>query len=192
MPVLYIIAGPNGAGKTTIAQKFLPEKLNVVEFVNADNIAKGLSPFNPEGVAFEAGRIMLARIKELAKHRIDFAFETTLSTLSYASFINECKKKEYEVVLIFVWLNSSELAKRRVAQRVSEGGHNIDDKVIETRYYKGLKNLKERFVDLCDDWIIIDNSGRHAVFVAESKKLKLKIIDKVIYKTIFKNDEKRN
>ena len=186
MPVLYVIAGPNGAGKTTIAQKFLPNNLNIVEFVNADNIAKGLSPFNPKGVAIEAGRIMLNRIKELSKHKIDFAFETTLSTLSYVKFINECKKKGYEVVLIFVWLNSPDLAKRRVAQRVIEGGHNIDDHIIETRYYKGLKNLRERFVKICDDWIVIDNSGRQAVFVAESKKGELQIIDKLTYKAIFK------
>jgi predicted ABC-type ATPase len=185
MPILYIIAGPNGAGKTTTAQKILPNNLKVVEFVNADNIAKGLSPFNPEGVSFEAGRIMLKRIKELAEQKIDFAFETTLSTLSYVSFIKDCKKKGYEVVLIFVWLNHPKLAKQRVLQRVAEGGHNIPPEVIERRYFKGLKNLKNMFIKLCDDWIILDNSDKKIGLVAEKKKAELVITDKIIYKMIF-------
>ena len=186
MPILYIIAGPNGAGKTTTAQKFLPKNLKVVEFVNADNIAKGLSPFNPEGVAFEAGRIMLRRIKELAEHKVDFAFETTLSTLSYVKFIKDCKKKGYEIVLIFVWLNHPKLAKERVEQRVKQGGHNIEDDIIETRYYKGLKNLKEKFVSLCDEWMICDNSENDLKLIAQYAKGDKKIINEKIYNLIFK------
>lgn len=184
MPILYIIAGPNGAGKTTTAQKFLPNNLQIVEFVNADNIAKGLSPFNPEGVAFEAGRIMLHRIKELAEQKIDFAFETTLSTLSYVKFVEECKEKGYETVLIYVWLNSPELAINRVAQRVSRGGHNIPKDVIIRRYHKGIQNLRKYFVNLCDGWMIIDNSGQQTVFVAESKKAEITITDISIYNQI--------
>ncbi len=191
MPILYIIAGPNGAGKTTTAQKFLPKDLKVVEFVNADNIAKGLSPFNPEGVSFEAGRIMLKRIKELAEQKIDFAFETTLSTLSYVKFIKDCKKKGYEIVLIFVWLNSPELAKKRVAQRVSEGGHNIKDEIVEKRYYKGLENFKTRFVGLCDEWLVCDNSQRKMDVIAQSSKGDLIISNREKYKLIFVNDKKR-
>jgi len=185
MPILYIIAGPNGAGKTTSALKILPESLHVVEFVNADNIAKGLSPFNPEGVAFEAGRIMLNRIKELAEQQKDFAIETTLSSLSYIKFIKDCKAKSYEIVLIFVWLESSELAKDRVKYRVSKGGHNIPPDVISRRYVKGLFNLKNYFVNLCDSWLIINNSGEVATFIAESKGSELTVYDSHLYNQIF-------
>lgn len=185
MPILYIIAGPNGAGKTTTAQKILPESLRVIEFVNADNIAKGLSPFNPEGVAIEAGRIMLSRIKELSEQKKDFAIETTLSSKSYTRFVQDCKKNGYETVLIFVWLESFELAKDRVKQRVSKGGHNIPLDVIERRYQKGIYNLKNYFVNLCDSWLIINNSGEETSFIAESKKAELTIFDDRLYNQIF-------
>lgn len=184
MPILYIIAGPNGAGKTTSAQNFLPEHLHIVEFVNADNIAKGLSPFNPDGVAFEAGRIMINRIKELATQRIDFALETTLSSLSYVKFIRDCKLNGYEVVLIFVWLNSVDLAKDRVKQRVSKGGHNIPEDIIERRYERGIENLRKYFVNLCDSWMIINNSDEEASFIAESKASELTIFNEPLYKLI--------
>src|SRR5690606_26867166 len=116
MPDLYIIAGCNGAGKTTASYSVLPEMLNCKEFVNADSIAAGLSPFNPEAVAFEAGRIMLDRVKTLIAEQEDFAFETTLSTRSYVSLIQLAKSKGYEVTLVFFWLNSPELAVERVAE----------------------------------------------------------------------------
>src|SRR6218665_3727126 len=127
MPILYIIAGPNGAGKTTSAESMLPGVLNCVEFVNADLIARGISPYNPESVAIKAGRIMLNRMQELLEMGVDFVIETTLSTLSYANFIRECKDKGYEIVLIFVWLNHPDVAKDRVKQRVERGGHNIPE-----------------------------------------------------------------
>ena len=138
MPNLYIIAGCNGAGKTTASLTVLPEVLQCYEFVNADNIAKGLSPFNVEGVAFESGRIMLRRIQELLIQQVDFAIETTLASKSYASLIKQAKLLGYDVHLIFFWLNSVELAKERVKQRVLSGGHNIDVDVIERRYKAGL------------------------------------------------------
>jgi predicted ABC-type ATPase len=136
---LYIIAGYNGAGKTTASFTILPEILNCKEFVNADEIAKGLSPFQPEKVSFESGRIMLNRINELLKENENFAFETTLSTKSYKNKIREAKEKGYNVTLLFFWLISTELAKERVKIRVSEGGHNIDSDVIERRYFRVLK-----------------------------------------------------
>jgi predicted ABC-type ATPase len=135
MPNLYIIAGCNGAGKTTASYTVLPEILNCKEFVNADNIAAGISPFNPEGVAIEAGRIMLKRIDELLSERADFAFETTLSTKTFVSFIKEAQSCDYQVTLLYFWLNSPEMAYKRVAKRVSKGGHNIPIDVIERRYY---------------------------------------------------------
>ena len=138
MPNLYIIAGCNGAGKTTASNTILPDILDCREFVNADNIAIGISPFNPEGAAFEAGRIMLHRIEQLLHEGKDFAFETTLSTRSYVSYIHKAKGLGYNVTLVYIWLNSSELAMQRVAIRVAKGGHHIPDDVIERRYYKGM------------------------------------------------------
>lgn len=159
---LYIIAGCNGAGKTTASFTILPEILDCKEFVNADEIAKGLSPFQPEKVSFEAGRIMLNRINELLENHETFAFETTLATKSYKSKILEAKEKEYHVTLLFFWLQSAELAKERVKIRVTEGGHNIEPNVIERRYTRGIENLFKIYLPLVDSALIFDNSeGRH-------------------------------
>jgi predicted ABC-type ATPase len=159
---LYIIAGCNGAGKTTASFTILPEILDCKEFVNADEIAKGLSPFQPEKVSFEAGRIMLNRINELLSEDETFAFETTLSTKSYKSKIIEAKEKGYRVTLLFFWLQSIELAKERVKMRVSEGGHNIEPEIIERRYTRGIKNLFDIYLPIVDGALIFDNSeGKH-------------------------------
>jgi len=131
---LYVIAGCNGAGKTTASFTILPEILNCKEFVNADEIAKGLSPFQPEKVSFEAGRIMLNRINELLETNQNFAFETTLATKSYKSKIIKAKKENYNVTLLFFWLETVDIAIERVKTRVIEGGHNIETEVIKRRY----------------------------------------------------------
>lgn len=159
---LYIIAGCNGAGKTTASFTILPEIIDCKEFVNADEIAKGLSPFQPEKVSFEAGRIMLSRINELLRENESFAFETTLSTKSYKNKVLSAKKNGYTVILLFFYLNNVELAKERVKTRVKEGGHNIPDDVIERRYFKGIKNLFEIYIEIVDGALIFDNSyGKH-------------------------------
>lgn len=159
---LYIIAGCNGAGKTTASFTILPEFINCQEFVNADEIAKGLSPFQPEKVAIEAGRIMLHRITELMKKGERFAFETTLSTLGLKSKIMDAKQLGYTVTLLYFWLCSVELAKARVITRVLEGGHHIDPMTIERRYKKGIKNLLEIYLPIVDEAMIFDNSeGKH-------------------------------
>ncbi len=145
---LYIIAGCNGVGKTTASFTILPEILDCKEFVNADEIAKGLSPFQPEKVSFEAGRIMLNRINDLLYENRNFAFETTLSTRSYKSKILLAKEKGYRVTLLFFWLQNIDLAKERVKTRVIEGGHNIELEVIERRYTRGIKNLISIFQSL--------------------------------------------
>jgi predicted ABC-type ATPase len=142
---VYIIAGCNGAGKTTASYTILPEILDCKEFVNADEIAKGLSPFQPERVVLESGRIMLKRIRELLSNDINFAFETTLSTKSYKQTILHAKSKGYRITLLFFWLQNAELAKERVKTRVAEGGHNIDPIVIERRFLRGIKNLFDRW-----------------------------------------------
>ena len=157
MPNLYIIAGCNGAGKTTASFTILPEMLNCKEFVNADSIAAGLSPFNPESVALEAGRLMLSRIHELMKVGVDFAFETTLATRSYVSLVKVAQQAGYKVKLLFIWLDSPETAIQRVADRVAEGGHNIPRDIIERRYFRGIFNLKSLYIPVCDSWIVVNN-----------------------------------
>jgi predicted ABC-type ATPase len=184
LPDFYIIAGCNGAGKTTASKTILPEVLNCREFVNADEIAKGLSPFNSEAVSFEAGRIMLHRIKELSDQRVDFAIETTLATKSYKSLIKDLKQKGYSVILIFFWLNSVELAKNRVAERVQHGGHNIPEEVIERRYLRGLENLTKIFLPLVDRWFIYDNSYVPEILIAQKDELNLEVFDTSVYNKI--------
>ncbi len=157
-PNLYIIAGCNGAGKTTASFTILPEILNCKEFVNADEIAKGISPFQPEKVAFEAGRIMLKRIDELLESQTNFSFETTLATKSYKSKIAKAKAQNYNVILLYFWLKNVELAKERVRIRVTEGGHNIETEVIERRYKNGIRNLFEIYLPIVDELMIFDCS----------------------------------
>ena len=169
MPNLYIMAGCNGAGKTTTSYTVLPEMLNCKEFVNADEIARGLSPFQPETVSFQAGRIMLTRIKDLLKGRNDFGFETTLSSRNYVRVIAQAKKLGYTVVLIYFWLESVDLAKARVKARVENGGHNIPSDVIERRYTRGLNNFFTLYKDLVNSWMMYDNSHEIPVMLARGK-----------------------
>ncbi len=166
---LYVIAGCNGAGKTTASFTILPDILDCKEFVNADEIAKGLSPFQPEKVSIEAGRIMLNRINELIEENQNLAFETTLSTRSYRNKILEAKKNGYRVTLLFFWLQNVELAKERVKIRVEEGGHNINPEIIERRYYKGIVNLFDIYLPIIDGALIFDNSAGKHELLAEKK-----------------------
>ncbi len=164
---LYIIAGCNGAGKTTASFTILPEILNCKEFVNADEIAKGLSPFQPEKVSFEAGRIMIKRINELLQINENFAFETTLATKSYKSKVVNAQSKNYTVTLLFFWLQNVDLAVERVKTRVLEGGHNIETEVIKRRYVNGIKNLFDIYISVVDEVLIYDNSGGMPELIAE-------------------------
>jgi predicted ABC-type ATPase len=192
VPNLYIISGCNGAGKTTASYTVLPEMLDCKEFVNADEIAKGLSPFQPETVSFHAGRIMLERINELLDQNVDFAIETTLTTLSYQKTIEFAKKKGYTITLLFFWLNDVKLAIERVKIRVSEGGHNIPEEIIIRRYKKGIINLVNVFVNLCDYWIIIDNSSKpYSLIVEGNKNTETSIYNKEIWDRI-KNNKNEN
>ena len=167
MKKLYVISGCNGAGKTTASYTILPEILNCDEFVNADEIAKGLSPFNPESTNIQAGRLMLNRIKSLLDKGESFAFETTLSTRSYTSFIEKAKQNGYSVTLLYLWLNSEDLAIKRVQVRVKEGGHNIPENVIRRRYRNGLYNFFKLYKSMVDDWMFINNSGDFYEVIAE-------------------------
>ncbi|MDA3878877.1 MAG: zeta toxin family protein [Prolixibacteraceae bacterium] len=164
---LYIISGCNGAGKTTASYTVLPEMLNCEEFVNVDEIAKGLSPFNPDKAAIEAGKLMLKKMHTLIAAKKDFAFETTLSPRSYVNLVQLAHDSGYHITLLFFWLNSVDLAVERVKSRVREGGHDIAEHVIKRRYKTGLINLFQRYIPVCDYWMIFDNSNLKAEFVAE-------------------------
>lgn len=164
---LYVIAGCNGAGKTTASFTILPEILNCKEFVNADEIAKGLSPFQPEKVSLEAGRIMLERINSLLENNENFAFETTLSSKTYKSKILLAKNKGYNVTILFFWLQNVNLAIERVKTRVLEGGHHIETEVIKRRYHSGIKNLFDIYLPIADEVLIFDNSEGKPDLIAE-------------------------
>lgn len=188
---LYIIAGCNGAGKTTASFTILPETIECKEFVNADEIAKGLSPFQPESVAFEAGRIMINRINDLLKENESFAFETTLSTRSYKNKVIKAKQQGYTVTLLFFWLNNIKLANERVKTRVQEGGHNIPKDVIERRYLKGIKNLFNIYLELVDGTFIYDNSfGKHELIAQKIEQEGMLILNKQKFNTLKKYHDK--
>lgn len=182
MKNLYIIGGCNGAGKTTASFSILPDILDCREFVNADEIARGLSPFRPETVTFEAGRIMLKRIKALINAGETFAFETTLSTRSYKNLIAEANKSGYKITLVFFWLESVEMAIDRVQNRVRDGGHNIPEEIIRRRYRSGIKNLLEIYLPIVDRALLFDNSSNDPVLLAQkTRNDEIQILDKIKY-----------
>jgi predicted ABC-type ATPase len=157
-PHVIVIAGPNGAGKSTAAPRLLRDALSVREFVNADTIAAGLSAFRPESVAISAGRIMLSRMRALAATREDFAFETTLTSRSFAPWLAGLQRGSYHVHLLFLCLRSPELAVSRVAERVRLGGHDVPVEVIRRRYRAGLANFFQLYLPLANSWQLFDNS----------------------------------
>lgn len=158
-PKVVVIAGPNGAGKSTAAPYLLKQALGILEFVNADQIAVGLSAYSPETVSFEAGRIMLRRLRELAAGNVNFAFESTLSSRTFARFLTGCKAQGYTVQIFYVALPSPELAVNRVALRVKMGGHNIPQADIERRFQRSLHNLYSLYLPLADRWAVLDNAS---------------------------------
>ena len=184
MPNLYIIAGCNGAGKTTASYTVLPETLECRTLVNADEIAKGLSPFQPETVAIQAGRIMLQRIDDLIVRGFDFAFETTLSTKSYIQTIQKAKTLNYYVTLVYFWLNSPQLAIERIRERVAAGGHHIPNEVVVRRYEKGLFNFFNLYLPICDYWLVIDNTLKPSKTIAEGKEKKVNVNNVILWEQI--------
>ncbi len=160
-PHISIIAGPNGAGKSTCGPALLQHHFDISEFVNADTIATGLSAFNPEDVAIDASRIMLKRIKTLATKRRDFAFETTLSSRTFAQWLKKEKENGYHFTLLYFWLLSPDLAVARVAERVRLGGHTVPKGTIRRRYIKSIQNFFSLYQPLADNWVIFDNSEKN-------------------------------
>jgi predicted ABC-type ATPase len=176
MPNVFVIGGCNGAGKTTASLAILPELLDCQEFVNADAIAAGLSPLNPDTMAARAGRIMLERLKYLQAIETDFAFETTLAARSFAPFLSQCKQQGYTVHVLYFWLDSPELAIQRVARRVLSGGHSIPEETIRRRYERGRQNLIELYLPLADSWMVFDSSRNPPELVGQSLLSGLQII----------------
>jgi predicted ABC-type ATPase len=189
-PNLYIIAGPNGAGKTTFARKFLPDYVKCLEFINADLIAGGLSPFVPERAAIRAGRIMVEQIQSLSAQRRDFGFETTLSGKTYVKLFEELKEKGYRINLFFLWIGNADLAIERIADRVRKGGHSIPENVVRRRFAKGLTNFGNLYRPILDSWFIFDNSKATPKLVAFEKSGKRKILDPEVFDKIFKSEER--
>jgi predicted ABC-type ATPase len=177
MSKLFVIAGPNGAGKTTYARDFLPAEVHCLEFVNADLIAAGLSPFAPDRAALEAGRIMILRLRRLLSERTDFAFETTLSGHGHAALLEKARKAGYRIRLDFLWVESLDVTRERIRERVRKGGHDIPDSVQERRFGKGLRMLIGPYRPLLDHWRLFDNGGDHPRLIAEEEDRVLKIID---------------
>jgi len=163
---VIVVGGPNGAGKTTWAMRRLPDVLTIRDFVNADEIARGLSPFDPESSALTAGRVMIARLDELVAAGHSFAFETTCSGRGHVRFLEKCRASGYRVTLVFLWLPSAEVALARVARRISQGGHRISDEVIVRRYAAGLRNMKYLYLPLADIALIYDNSDDSDTLIA--------------------------
>lgn len=184
-PKIIVIAGCNGAGKSTIAPHLLRDAFGLKDFVNADTIAQGLSAFSPESVSMEAGRLMLKRLKDLANQQKSFAFETTLATRFYANWIADLEQKGFEFHLVFLWLESPELAIERVKERVRVGGHNIPEDVIYRRYFKGLRNFFRLYKPIAKTWSVYDNS-ENAEIVAEGNRISEKVFNHKTWEIICK------
>lgn len=183
-PSLYVIAGPNGAGKTTFAREFLPNYADCKNFINADLIAEGVSPFSPETVAFRAGRLMIQEIGLYAKHGDSFGFETTLSGRSHLGLIRDLKKQRYEVRFFFLWIPTVNLALTRVRARVLAGGHNVPEAVVRRRFDRSIRNFLFSYRSLGDSWTLFNNSGATPAVIAYQTEEHLRIIDTDVYDTL--------
>jgi predicted ABC-type ATPase len=169
-PVVVVIGGPNGAGKTTVSRDVLAGARGNTNLVNADAIAAGLSGFEPDRAAFAAGRVMLQRLRELSAARVSLAFETTLSSRSFAPWLRGLSRSGYRIDIVYVWLRTPALAVRRVRARVKEGGHGLSEEVIRRRYHRSARNLFNLYLPLATTWRLYDNSAREARLIAHGRR----------------------
>ena len=181
---VYVIAGPNGSGKTTFAVKFLPEYVRCPNFVNADLIAQGLSPFSPGAAAITAGRLVLEQIHQFADRGVDFAFETTLSGRSYVKLLKSLKGKGYKIHIFFLWIPDADLGISRIKGRVAQGGHDVPIRDVLRRFKRSISNFFKLYQSLADSWMLFENAGIIPILIAERKHGRVKIIDESSYKTI--------
>lgn len=188
-PKVYVIAGPNGAGKTTFANEFLPGFVDCREFLNADLIAAGLSPFAPETQNFRAGRLLIDRIKELVQKKQHFAFETTLSGRGYVRNLTKIKENGYRIMLFFLWLPSADLAVARVSNRVRQGGHNVPEPVVRRRYKTGIQNLFQLYQPQVDAWWLYDASRLPPVVIAQEEDGELLVHNEQLFQHIKRKAE---
>lgn len=169
LPDIVIIGGPNGAGKTTAAQQLMPKDLELREFLNADEVARGLSPFNAEHMAIMAGRVMIERMRDLVYRQESFAFETTCAGRSHLPLLRRCRADGWQITLLFLYLASPDAALQRVARRVRQGGHNIPPDAVIRRYWSGLVRMRLDYLPLADLVAIYDNSDGVRVLIAERR-----------------------
>lgn len=188
---LYIIAGPNGAGKTTFAKEFLPHYAKCENFVNADLIAQGLSPFSPAAAGIKAGRLLLNQIHEFSERRVDFAFETTLSGKTYAALLRRLKQQGYAIHLFFLWIPSVDLALARIRRRVAEGGHDVPGADVRRRFGRSLFNFLSVYRSLLDSWMLFDNSTTHPSLVAEERQEKLAVVHPALFREVVGEEHRR-
>jgi predicted ABC-type ATPase len=193
---VYIIAGPNGSGKTTFAKLFLPDYVKCPHFVNADLIAQGLSPFEPQAAAIKAGKLVLQQIHEYAERGVDFAFETTLSGKTHAGLLSKLKIKGYTIHLFFLWIPSPELAIARIKDRVTEGGHPVPAEDVRRRFVRGLHNFFKLYESMLNSWMLFDNSKAKPVLIAKKRNGHRGIFDKELFAMVGEsyevNNEKKN
>ncbi len=189
MPKIYIIAGPNGSGKTTFAKEFLPNYARCNNFVNADLIAAGLSPFSPVVAGMKAGRLLLAQIEALIKQKADFAFETTFTGKTYLSLIKEAQRKGYEIHVFFLWISDVRLAHERIRQRVKEGGHDVPAEDIRRRFKRSRRNFLDLYQLLCDFWIVYNNSGPAPVEIAQQAGRGVEVFNETLYRSFMEGEE---
>ena len=182
----YIIAGPNGSGKTTFAREFLPDYVRCPNFVNADLIARGLSPFSPEIMAIKAGKLVLRQIDDFAAKGVDFAFETTLAGKSYANLLKELKRKGYALHLFFLWIPNPDLAIERIKDRVRDGGHNVPTPDVKRRFTRSLRNFFELYEPLVNSWMLFDNSRTKPILIAKRRNGRIEIFNDKLFETIHK------
>jgi predicted ABC-type ATPase len=187
----YIIAGPNGAGKTTFAKDYLPKFAHCREFLNADLVAAGISPFDPDAAALAAGRTLLARMRELIRQGKDFGFETTLAGRSYRAVLDNMKRKGYRLHLFYLWLPDADLAIARVAHRVKQGGHNIPEIVIRRRFELGARNLVSLYLRLFDSWMLFDNTSMRPNTIARHVAGETEVMDDELYRQIVNTPRQR-
>jgi len=183
---VYIIAGPNGSGKTTFARTFLPEYAKCDRFINADLIAAGLSPFSPQQVAIKAGRLVLEQIKEYSNNGVDFAFETTMSGVTYLKYFKMLKEEKYKIHIYFLWIPSSQLAAARVRDRVAQGGHNVPISDIKRRFERSTEKFLKNYRPVADQWMLFNNEKSKPKLIARKQNAHVDVFDKDLFYKITK------